>query len=635
MIPTAPSALLLTLVLATACKPDDEPETLTGLPDVAGENPLVPGVPMYPFPSDFHLEDDASTLTGRRLVLTDEAMPLGVSAATLADADGFSRAPAILAWFEGGIDPSSLPDIDDFGAATEDGTTVMLVREQSWERVPLLVELDLNTEDVDEQALIIRPQDILESATGYVAILTTGLRSADGSSTPPLSEAFRALRDGIPTDSDTVEAQRQDFELVNAAIAGAGLSPEEVVLAWSFHTRSEEQVQSALIAMQDSTVDWDLDGWGITSDEWDEDGENRLVLGTFPAPDYLGEDDTIQLDDAGMPVVRGEREVEFMVTVPVTASEATNPAMVFGHGFFSSLEEPTWSSLNRGLQRWEMAAATTNFIGFCEDDLMATMSILGSGLDGVTTVVHQQMQSHVHQSLLGRLMAEELSAELVSDSGVPLIDSDNVHYMGISNGGTQGLVIMTASPFFERGVLDVPGGGWTHMLQRAVQWNTMGVAFSSQYDDPRDLQLEMSLLQLVFDPIDSLNWVEHLAKDRLDGRPEVRVSMQEAVGDCQVSNMVTEWVARAGDIPMVSPSPRDVWGLDTVTAEEPDGADTNAALLVYDEGYDPLPSGNLPPEEDNGAHATLRSLESYMEHVGRFLDDGAIVQYCDGACDPD
>ncbi len=632
-----PSLLFLAsaLALASACGPDAEEELLTGLPDIEGENPLVPDVPMFPFPSDFYLQADGSTATGRRLELPDDVMPDGVSAATLADADGFSRAPALLAWFEGGLDPNSLPDIDDPSAAMAEDATVMLVREQTWERQPLLVELDLNAESLDAQALIIRPQALLEPGVGYVAILTTALRSDDEVTTPPVSEAFRALRDGIVTDSSTVESQRGDFDLVNDAIAGVGLAPEDVVLAWSFHTRSEEQVQSTLLAMQDATVDWSLDGWAITSDEWDEDGENRLLRGTFLAPDFLNDEDRIERDEDGRPVQQGSREVPFMVTIPVTASDITRPAMVFGHGFFSSLEEPTWSSLNRGLQTWRMAAATTNFIGFCEDDLFATMGILGSGLDGLTTVVAQQMQSHVHHTLLGRLMAEELSATVVSETGTPLFDGDNIHYMGISNGGTQGLVIMTASPFFTRGVLDVPGGGWTHMLQRAVQWNTMGTAFSSQYDDALDLQLEMSLLQLVFDPIDSLNWVEHLAKDRLEGRPEVRVTLQEAVGDCQVSNMVTEWVARAGGIPLVTPSPRDVWGVPTITAEPPDGTDDNAALLIYDEGYDPLPSGNLPPEEDNGAHATLRSLESYTDHVGAFMEDGTIAQFCDGACDPD
>ena len=609
-------------------------ETITGIDNLPGGNPLVPDVAMYPFPSDFYLAEDASTVTGRRVELSAEAMPTGLSAETFADADGFSRVTPILTWLEGGVDPSSLPDLSDPSAAQADEATVWVVREQTWERVPLLVEMDATAEHIDQQALIIRPQDALDPNTGYVVLLRSGLISSDGMSHPIPTDAFRALRDDIPTDCPEVEAQRIDFELVNEAIAATGLVPDEVVLAWSFHTRSEEQVVDPLLAMHDVAMTWPLDGWSIDQDEWDEDGENRLIEGTFTAPDFLGPDEWLQVDAQGQPVQQGTRDVPFMLTVPITASDQTRPVIVFGHGFFSAMEEPTWSSLNRGLQAWEMAAATTEFIGFCEDDLFESLAVIAE-MDRLWVVISQQLQSHTHFTLLARLLSEELSSVVVGDSGGPLFDGDAVHYMGISNGGTQGLVIMTASPVFERGVLVVPGGAWTHMIQRAVQWNEMGLVLAEKYDDTRDLQLALGLMQLMFDPVDSLNWVEHLARDRFPGRPDVRVTLHEAVGDCQVSNMVTEWVARAGDIPLVTPATRDVWGLDTVTADPPEGADTNAALLIYDEGYPPLPEGNEAPAEDNDAHGTIRDLPAYYEQVGTFLETGAIVQVCDGACDPD
>ncbi len=625
---------LISLLALALCACSQDEELLAGIPNLAGGNPLVPEVALYPFPSEFYLVQDASSLTGRQLALPDEAMPGGLSPDNLLQADGFSRLPAILAFFEGGLDPESLPDIDDPSAAMASDPPVLLLREESWEAQPLLAELDLTAEDADEQALILRPQDLLEADTGYVVVLTDGLRAADGG-TPPLNEAFRALRDGIPTDSPAVEAQRQDFELVNQAIAGAGLDPERVLLAWSFHTRSEEQVLAPLLALQDAAMEWSLDDWSIESDAWDDELENRLIQGSFTAPDFLGDEQLIELDSAGAALQRGTREVPFMLTIPASAADELRPVVVFGHGFFSAMEEPTWSSLNNGLQTWRMAAATTEFIGFNEDDMLDTMGLIAEVMDGVPVVVAQQMQSHAHFTLLGRLVQEELAEVVLSEGGQSILDGEQVHYMGISNGGTQGLTIMTASPFFRRGVLVVPGAGWTHMLQRAVQWNSMGTVFANQFEDPRDLQLVMSLLQPLFDPIDALNWVEHLAQDRLEGRPAVEVTLHEAVGDCQVANMVTEWVARAGDIPLVTPSPRDVWGLETIAAEPPDGAATNAALFIYDEGYDPLPSGNIPPEEDNEAHDSLRKLSSYLEQVGAFLEDGNVVQVCDGACDPD
>jgi hypothetical protein len=633
--------LVFALLALAGCPAEEEveetppdPEVITGIDNLPGGNPLVPDVAMYPFPSDFYLVADASTETGRRLALSDDAMPEGLSAAAFAHADGYSRAPIILAYMDGGIDASTLPTLTDPSAALEDDSSVWLLREDSWERVPLLVELDLNAAVSTQQALIIRPQVSLEPDAGYVVVLRDTLRAADGTSPLPVTDAFRALRDGVATDCDAVEAQRGDFELVNTAITATGLAPEEVVLAWSFHTRSEEQVLAPLVGIQDVATDWPLDGWSITSDEWDDDGQNRLIHGTFVAPDFLGPDEWVELDEDGAPVQHGTRDVEFMLTIPVTASEQTRPVVVYGHGFFSSLEEPTWSAENDATQRWQMAMATTNFIGTNEDDLFSAIALLAD-MDHIWVWVSQQIQSHAHFSLLGRLVSEELADVVTSDSGVPLFDPGAVHYMGVSNGGTQGFVILAASTVFTRGVLVVPGAFNPHMLERAEPWNTMGIAIRQMFPDPIDLQLALSIVQLEFDAIDSLSWMDHLTHDRLPGRPDVEVTLHMAVGDCQVSNMITEWLARTGQIPLVTPSPRDIWGLDTITADPPDGADTHAALFVYDELYPPLPEGNIPPAEDNDAHATIIELEPYLAQVGAFLEDGTIVQLCEGACDPE
>ena len=37
----------------------------------------------------------------------------------------------------------------------------------------------------------------------------------------------------------------------------------------------------------------------------------------------------------------------------------------------------------------------------------------------------------------------------------------------------------------------------------------------------------------------------------------------------------------------------------------------------------------------NGAHGSVRELDVYKVHIARFIEDGALVQVCDGACDPE
>ena len=626
--------LTLTLTL-TACpaapEPTAPPEVITGVDNLPGGDALVPGVAMFPFPSDFWTAPDPTSPTGRRVAFPEGVLPAPLTPQTYAGHDGFSRIPSLLAFFDAPIDASTLPPLDQPGASTEPGSSVLLLRQDTWERMPALVELDANAQWPFEQALIVRPRRVLEGGTGYVVLITDAVRTT--ADTPlPVSEAFRALRDGVATDSDAVEAWRGDFDLVNRAIAGAGLAPSQVVLGWSFHTRSESSVVGPLLSMQQTAMTVTLPPWELVSDT--VQGDDRLVYGTVVVPDFLDEDSFVQVDPDGVAIQQGTRSVEFLITLPVEL-DAPRPVVAFGHGFFSLLEEPTWGSMNTGLHRWGMAAISTNFLGFNEDDALSTFSILGGQLQNTYAITSQQLQSLTHFTVLARLVAEQLADDprLTGPSGGPVLDAQAVRYMGISNGGTQGLTLMATSPAYTHGVLVVPGGGWTHMLERAVQWNDMGAILRDRFPEPRELQLALALAQPLLDAADSLNYAEHLVTDRFPGMPDARVVLHEAREDSQVANLVTHWVARSAGVPLITPSPMPVWGLDTVQAPAPDGADVPAALYIYDLGAPPQPLGNLPPELDNDAHDAVRDREDYQVHVGRFLEDGTIVQVCDGPCD--
>jgi hypothetical protein len=625
-------SLLAVAFFTAGCEP--EPELVTDLPNVAGGNPLVPEQAMYPFPSDLYLVADSATETGRRVEFPAEVLPADLLPEMWGADDGYSRIPALLTWFAEGIDPASLPDPTDVSATTRDDASVLLVEEGSWTLIPALAELDANARGPFEQALIIRPHRALAPATGYAVLLRSSLRDASGA---PLeaNRAFEALRDGLPTDSAPLEAQRADFAIALAAAEAHGIPTGELVQAWTFHTRSEEQVVGPLLAMQDTMASFELPPW--TLHQQVIDGDDAVLTGSFSAPNFLDEDTRIRLDADGEPIQQGVIDIDFHAAIPETVDGA-RPVICFGHGFFSGKEEVDWGAFGRLRQETEMSAIAIDFRGFAEIDVADTASILGGNLGRVPEVIDRQVQNVAHFTLLARLVKEQLAAEVEVDFGAGSLhpfDPDAVHYMGISNGGTQGLTIMATSPMFDRGVLVVPGGGWTHMLQRAVQWNEFGPLLEEHFDGPLDLQLTVALLQPLFDRADSLNYVEHVTEDRYDGREGVRITLHEAVEDSQVANMVTEWVARTADIPVVVPSPRDLHGLPSIEAAPPDGVEVPSAMFVYDLQVEPNPTGNIPPEVDNDAHRDVRDLDSYFAQVGRFLEDGRVVQVCDGACDPE
>lgn len=611
---------LLPLLCLTACA-----ETIERVPNQPGGNPINPAVALLPFPSDLYLAHDPATRTGRRVALPAAALPDGLDADDFSGADGFSRAQPIVAWLEGGFDPAALPANPE--ATLDPASPVLLVNGHTLAPVATLVELDQRAAGPEEQALLIRPLAALDPATPYAVIVRAALPRADGAA-HARPEAVRALVDGVRTEVDAIEAQREDFSLVHDALDALAIPPDEVLLAWTFHTRSREDVVGPVLslhrAMAEAPLTWTVDSDAI-------DGDDRLVRGRITVPWFLDERDRLAVDAEGEVVAQGSYDMPFQLTIPDTVTE-TRPVFVFGHGFFASLAEPEWSLLNPSLHAWRISAASTNFIGFDEEHQLETFGRIGGDLGELHAVVAQQLQSHGHHTALARALREGLAAS-ITEGEVPLLDASDLAYMGISNGGTQGAVICAATDAFSRCGLVVGGGAWSTLVQRAVQFDTMGAILTERYPDPRELQVVLSLMQLAFDPVDAMNHADRLVRDRADGREDVVVGLFEALHDSQVSNVVTHMVARSADAALITPAPVDVWGLRTATAAPP-GTDEPVALMIWSDDVAPSPEGNLSPPEDNGIHEDLRRMPTYQAAMQAFLVDGTVVQACDGACDP-
>ena len=623
---------VLILLFAGACG-EDLPKDF---PNQPGGNPVVPEIALLPYPSDYYLEEDPTTNTGFRLRIPQEALPEGMLDWLFTDADGFTMAPAILAWLPGGFDKGALPDPTDTGATLEDDSPVFLVNAETNERVPVLAELDANTDDVEQQTLILRAHRRLDPDTEYVVILRDLLRTRDGQVHTP-SAAFLALRDGQATGDPHVERQRDAYDTwVNPTLASQGLDPSEVVLAWSFHTRSEQNVVSWLLAMQQRAWAADVGDYTIEEDGLDDNGEYRLISGTFQAPSFRNEDEEIELDDQGLPKLLGYEDTDFMALIPVNVDEP-RPVIVYGHGFFSYLDEITYGGVNKLCLQRRYSAVSTNF-GFNYVESGEQIRILSQRMDLFPRLIALHLQRITNFTSLAKLTRDKLSVDLTSDgpSGpIHPLDPSAIHYSGISNGGTFGYVVASTSPAFERAVLIVGGGGLTHFLQRAVNWYDYMPFFEGTWDHPLTMQLVLTLMQGRLDPIDAINFVPHLVWDRYPDLPDMRALLLMAVNDSQVRNLLTEWTVRTAGVPLVTPTAKDVWGLDTVDASSLDDPSLRAVFEIYDEHVEAPPVGNLPPDSDNGTHGSMPKLDSVQESWYQFIENNRFVQACDGPCDPD
>ena len=383
---------------------------------------------------------------------------------------------------------------------------------------------------------------------------------------------------------------------------------------------------------------WKLGPYTLDEDTVDAD-KNRQVVGSYTVPNFISPEGIIVLDDQGVPKQFGEKKTVLHLTIP-DSIDGPRPIILYGHGFLGSSKEGTRGSYNK-LCREHRFSSIGSFFGFNDQMTTKALTILTSDLGNVAQIDADVLQTFVNYTVLGRLVREKLAAEIsktVAGKTINPIDADRVYYMGISNGGTFGYVVAATQPKLSRAVMVVGGGGLVHFLQRSVVWNGyqpfIDVVFK---ENAINAQLAFAILQTGLDPIEPMNYVSRLVENRFPGRESMQAALHMAVNDSQVDNLVSEWVFRTAKVPMITPSPKPIWGVDTIIAPPPDGAPkgTKAALFVYDEHLLPSPPGNVPPPTDNHAHNSVRKLVAYETQVAEFLETGRFIQVCSGACDPD
>lgn len=636
--------------------------------EAPGCDPLVGAICAFPFPSMHYLEEDPGSPTGYRVALTEAVLPghHGDPETYLEHfnaADGFSIATPWLTVFpEAALDPSTLPSLDDLGESLDPGAAVQVLDRDTGERYPVWAELDWNTDDPEEQTLIIRPMRGLALGRRVAIVVTDGLSNADGS-TPEPPPAFRALRDGLETDSDLIEGRREGFEELFAFLAEHDLPRERLLLAWEGVTFSDDfalsqigpLLEAALAEVEARPPAYRIDRC-FSHDEADRAALGceaqvdedlplspltwRRIFGTVELPSFLDGEGYVRLDESGAPVVQGTFEVDFVVNIPASLREAaagSAPVLVFGHGL---LRDPyRYLSADVDIDG-QMALADqmgavfvgTRWSGLSLADLTeATNLIFEPSTSFVFT--SRLRQGIVDQLLMPVLAAGPLAEDPLlqaADGSGTLIDGENFFYTGISLGGIFGTTFMAFSPHVRTGVLHVPGSGFTHMMAHSADFNLFQVLLNGEIGDRREQQIFFALAQRYFDVGDPINYLSHLTEDPLTALGPKSCLWQCAIGDSEAMWYGCDMLVRTGGFPVVAPPVVEVFGTETI--ETPTAPGTSG-MAQFDPGLG-MPS--LVGEGGaTGAHTAIRrNPEVQLQTLDYFdLDDpGRIHNHCDGAC---
>ncbi len=609
-----------------------------GIPDEC--NPLGGQACMMPWPTMIYAKADPSTPTGFRLDIPQAAMPVNVdkvpvSPDTFNRRDGFSALGPILAAFPTGVSPTGLPSFKDPSESLAPSSSVVLIDMATGERTPLFAEVEQNIMIPEKRNLMIRPLARLHTSARYAVGIRKSVKALDGSDLP-IPEAFAAILDGTPfTHPKFAELKTRTLEAV-AALEAAGIPRDDLVLAWDFVTVSDEFVRSDLTTMRDQALPAiGTAGANLTftaNVQPNSPTSLKRYLGTFKSPDFLtaGETDAsvMRRDAAGLPVMEGMRDAHFAAIVPncVQTQPLPRPTIIFGHGLFGSAEEYLDDDFVAKLAEDHcFIIIAGDFIGLTSRQLqLAPLTV--NDLNRGPQIVDKLAQSIVDFISLENIARGPMAnAPEFKFNGQAVIDPANTFYVGGSLGGNMGNVFMAYDPNITRGVLAVPGGNWWLMIERSTAWALLVGAAQGAYDDPEEYQLALSMaFGMGLEVVDPLSTAAHVIKDPLFGNPVKNILMWYSMGDCLVTNISSELVAREMQLPLLGPSVKEPWGLTPTSGPLVNG------VTVYNDHPTPLPfDSNIPPIMDNGTHSGINKKPAPMRQVEQFLiQSNAVVDEC-------
>jgi hypothetical protein len=614
---------------------------------------------LLPYPSNFYTRADGSTPTGLRLGYPLQVMPANTSGVHIDPTpynvlDGFSPGTVGTVYWPQSVDlaASDIPPLTDFAASLAPGSPTVLLEADGpgCNRVEHFGENDVSSDGMaplapPNQVFMIRPGRRLKNATRYIIALR-GLVGQNGQPIQP-STAFKALRDGTPSGSAAVEARRPTFEGIFDKLEDCGVARGTLTLAWDFTTASDDALNRWLLHMRDESFA-QLPGsaapafvvTSVVNDPFSGDTRVcRRIDGTFTAPlwtTFDGPGSVLNIDpDTNLPVQNGVTQVPFRAFIPcslISPTPTPGRPIFYGHGLLGSRNEVTAGHARTLANTYGFVFGAVDWQGFSDADLGTVVNFIGD-LSGFNKLSERLHQGVLNQLLMARLMKSP--SGLVSDpafqeAGQPLIDTSDVFWYGISQGGIEGGVVMALSQDATRGVLGVPAANYSTLLHRSRDFDLYFQLLRGNYTDAIPRNLTLSLIQQLWDKSEPNGWYHHTIPGSLPNTPPHKVLVHMATSDDEVANLGTEIMVRSMGMPQVSPVVTSYFDIPELAAPF-----DSSAMVESDGHYGPVPITNTPPA-DNDAHGAMRSRPAIQAQIDQFLQTGGTVQnFCTGPCDPE
>jgi hypothetical protein len=516
---------------------------------------------LLPFPNNSLTVKDRTTSTGRRVHLVKSEMPrnnkgVPIDPRPYNRADGFSPGAPILVRVPGLNTPSKLarihaPTVNDVFLSLRRSSPIVVIDEKSGKRQLIWAEVDMNDTHPNTRLLEIHPGRNLREGHTYVV----------------------ALR-GIGRKGQRVPAR------LLRKLAKAGIRRKGLYTAWDFTVASAQSIAGPLLAIRNDAFkrlgdtnlrDMRMQGGSPAFDVTSatdvppcdpagcQPGQDnfiaRRVAGTVTVPCYLNQPGCpagsrfafkgrgLQVPSPGSNTIKAN----FVCNIPRSASHAA-PARpsLYGHGLFGSATEINSGPLEQLSNEHDIMLCATDWIGMSRNDIPTAIGIL-QDLSGFPELTDRVDQSMVDFLYLGRAMIHPsgfASNPAFQIGGGGVIDSNRLYYVGGSQGGIFGGTLTAVAPDFDRAVLAVPGMDYSVLLPRSVDFDAYSQVLYPAYPNQGERPLLLSLIQQLWDRSDPDGFANHMTTRAYPNTPKHEVFIEEAFGDHQVTNVMTEIEAR-------------------------------------------------------------------------------------------
>lgn len=633
---------LLVFALCTACGGTDPLEGIG--PDC---NPLgyEERCAATPLPSSVFLKDDPTSPTGVRVDFGPGTLPQNTNFEPANPAwfnrrDGFSANAPLIHWFPVEVNPANLPPVTDPSKSLDPASPTVVLDLETGERVVHFAELDMYALDPRERTLVIRPLVRLKDSHRYAVAIRKSLKAADGGDLP-ISPGFRALLDGTETRHPRLERVRPRYPEIFAALEAAGVPKDDLVAAWDFVTAEDDSIRADMIGGRDAVytylgdkgenapdVTFRVDVMDVPSDRI-----HLRLRGTFKAPLLLTEggndDGVLARDRSGKPMVVGTIDAPFVALIPkcVETQPLPRPFVIYGHGLMGSIDETGGGYPQRFAEYTCTIVIGTEWRGMSTADVAAVV-LAFAHIDNFPKVFEKLVQGVNQFVALTQVVRGKMAqSELFRVNGTPVIDPDRGYYYGISQGGIFGGTFMAHDPWITQGVLAVGAANYSLYFERSTNWPEYLNIMQNSYPDPRDVQINVYLMQMGWDLTDPVTTVGGVTGNNggpfVPDTPVKKILMQVARGDSQVHNIGSDYQARLMGIPMLEPIVEERFGCSSAPGPLP------SAYTFWNEGREPLPPDtNKASDVDNGTHGSLRKRRAVNDQIKHFFETGEIVQTC-------